>query len=172
MATIKYKDSQGEWQTVDISGGAYVLPTASETVKGGVKIGDGLSVEDDGTVSAVIKTFVLEWFNVPTEEQKQHIIETMGEIESHGYSNSMVFLKKDVQYYTCSQYTKIGYMYSFYFISYSQNGYYKMIRTGNSIISLFQAFVSQVDEELSPTSENPVRNSAVYNALYPPEAQE
>lgn len=39
---------------VESGGSGYILPTATETVKGGVKIGEGVNVADDGTISVDI----------------------------------------------------------------------------------------------------------------------
>jgi len=37
-------------------GGGYILPTATATRLGGVKIGEGIDVENDGTISANVDT--------------------------------------------------------------------------------------------------------------------
>lgn len=48
----KNSNADGDAGWKDSSGGSYTLPIASSTTLGGVKIGSGISVGDDGTISA------------------------------------------------------------------------------------------------------------------------
>lgn len=48
----KNSNANGDAGWKDSSGGSYTLPVASSTTLGGVKIGSGISVGDDGTISA------------------------------------------------------------------------------------------------------------------------
>lgn len=48
----KNSDADGDAGWKDSSGGSYTLPVASSTTLGGVKIGSGISIGDDGTISA------------------------------------------------------------------------------------------------------------------------
>lgn len=44
---LQYPDGDGGLKYLDFGGGSYVLPTASESIKGGVKVGYGLAMNDD-----------------------------------------------------------------------------------------------------------------------------
>lgn len=51
----RFLAGDGTWRDVDVSHLAYTLPPATEQTLGGVKIGAGLSVENDGTLSADVQ---------------------------------------------------------------------------------------------------------------------
>lgn len=60
MPGLSFDDEKGVIVTGGGSGGggggSYVLPTATANRLGGVKIGDGIDVEEDGTISANVDT--------------------------------------------------------------------------------------------------------------------
>ena len=53
---------------VDTNANNYNLPSATSTVLGGVKIGDGIDVTDDGTISANIPA--MDWANITDKPTK------------------------------------------------------------------------------------------------------
>ena len=64
----KNSNADGDAGWKDSSGGSYTLPVASSTTLGGVKIGSGISVGDDGTISASGGNGEKEWRLLQTVE--------------------------------------------------------------------------------------------------------
>lgn len=68
----KNSDADGDAGWKDSSGGSYTLPIASSTTLGGVKIGSGIAVGGDGTISASVigstMSFPLLYETTTTEE--------------------------------------------------------------------------------------------------------
>ena len=82
-------------------GGGYVLPTATPTRLGGVKIGDGINVENDGTISVsgvdVEQNFVIIQPNETVEKENGKLYAQMaeGEIEVEWAEGSNYFYLKN-----------------------------------------------------------------------------
>lgn len=62
---LTFDEGSGKW--INSAGGGYILPIASETALGGIKVGDRLSIDGSGVLSAEDQSYILPTASVSTK---------------------------------------------------------------------------------------------------------
>lgn len=73
-------------------GGSYVLPTATASRLGGVKIGSGINVASDGTISAEgggSGQFIIVDFDAMTQQERADLVTTLNALDSGGSGSTI-----------------------------------------------------------------------------------
>ena len=84
MIVSKYKNGNG--------GGGYVLPVASQSTLGGVKIGSGISIDSGGTISAEgggSGQFIIVDFDAMTQQERADLVTTLNALDSGGSGSTI-----------------------------------------------------------------------------------
>lgn len=107
MSRIKYKNETGNWEYADSGKFSQPAPLMRSGLNrpGLMKIGKSMKTDYDGTVN--VRTYVLNWYDSPTQSQKNDNKAILEEIQQLDIGEYRLFLYDT----TCNTYHKLN---SFY----------------------------------------------------------
>lgn len=148
----------------------YMLPTASADALGGIKVGNNLTITEDGTLSAQTgaEDIIIPYktFTDYTEEEKTNIASNLLScVDSNKSLTKICYLEVDSLYYPLSRIENIENNIKFIFIvilGFTQiQVTYTVSTMSNTLINVTLNTYDAVDSAMSDTSENPVQNKVI-----------